>query len=45
MGTEEIAKKLSCPYIETSAKTGQNVDSVFHKIAVLMLKNQGIEIV
>ncbi len=41
---EEIAKKLTFPYLETSAKTGENVDALFHQIAVLMLKNEGVEV-
>ena len=34
----ELAKKLDCPYIETSALTGENVKDAFKRIAVLLLE-------
>lgn len=30
---EDLAKRLNCEYLETSAKTGENVDLAFQKIA------------
>ena len=30
---EDLAKRLSCDYMETSAKTGKNVELAFEKIA------------
>jgi small GTP-binding protein len=30
---EELARRLGCDYMETSAKTGDNVDKVFEKLA------------
>src|SRR5687768_5181288 len=29
---QELAKKYNCPYYETSAKTGQNVENIFNEL-------------
>lgn len=34
---EHLSQKLSAPFFETSALTGENVSSIFHKIAELTL--------
>ncbi len=36
---EDTAKRLNCDYLETSAKTGQNVELVFEKIARACLED------
>jgi len=36
---EDLAKRLNCEYMETSAKTGENVEAVFEFIARSCLKN------
>ncbi|MFX0038701.1 MAG: GTP-binding protein [Promethearchaeota archaeon] len=36
---EDLAKRLSCEYMETSAKTGQNVEIAFEKIAKACLQD------
>ncbi|MHA1266334.1 MAG: Rab family GTPase [Candidatus Helarchaeota archaeon] len=36
----ELAKKLSMRYIETSAKTGENVDKVFKDLATILVKKE-----
>lgn len=38
---EDLAKRLSCEYMETSAKTGENVEHVFEEIARACLQNAG----
>jgi len=38
---EDLAKRLSCEYMETSAKTGENVEHVFEVIARACLQNAG----
>ncbi len=38
---EDLAKRLSCGYLETSAKTGENVEHVFEEIARACLQNAG----
>jgi len=38
---EDLAKRLSCEYMETSAKTGENVEQVFEVIARACLQNAG----
>ena len=30
---EDLSKRLNCEYLETSAKTGENVENAFEKIA------------
>ncbi len=39
---EDLAKRLGCEYYETSAKTGENVESVFENIAKACIKNMGL---
>jgi len=36
---EDLAKRLNCEYLETSAKTSKNVDLAFEKIAQACLEN------
>jgi small GTP-binding protein len=36
---EDLAKRLNCEYMETSAKTGENVESAFEKIAKACLQD------
>lgn len=38
---EDLASRMSCDYLETSAKTGENVESAFEKIAQACLKSIG----
>lgn len=38
---EDLAKRLSCEYMETSAKTGKNVELAFEKIAKACLEGIG----
>ena len=38
---EDLAKRLSCDYLETSAKTGINVEKAFEKIARACLEDVG----
>ena len=38
---EDLAKRLSCEYMETYAKTGENVEQVFEVIARACLQNAG----
>jgi Ras-related protein Rab-6A len=35
---EEIAKRLNLSYIETSAKTGENINDAFKMLALQMIK-------
>ncbi|MFX0027641.1 MAG: GTP-binding protein [Candidatus Hermodarchaeota archaeon] len=37
----DTAKRLSCEYLETSAKTGENVEQAFEKIARACLQDVG----
>jgi small GTP-binding protein len=39
---EEVASKYNSPYFLTSAKTGENVQDVFHTLAEIIVKNQDI---
>jgi small GTP-binding protein len=38
---EDLAKRLGCDYLETSAKTGENVEVAFEKIARACLESVG----
>jgi len=38
---EDLAKRLNCEYMETSAKTGANVEVAFESIAKACLKDVG----
>lgn len=38
-----VANKLSCQYVETSAKTGKNVDTLFQQLLKQILISRGIE--
>lgn len=38
---EDLAKRLNCEYLETSAKTGENIELAFEKIARACLENIG----
>jgi len=35
----DLAERLNCEYLETSAKTGENVEEAFEKIARACLEN------
>ncbi len=37
---EHLSEKLNAPYFETSARTGENVKVIFHKIAELVYKSK-----
>jgi small GTP-binding protein len=37
---EQLAKRLGCEYMETSAKTGEHIDKVFEVIASACLKSR-----
>ncbi|MFX1374220.1 MAG: Rab family GTPase [Promethearchaeota archaeon] len=39
-GAERFAKSLNSYFVETSAKTGENVDDVFLNLTQMMIKNQ-----
>ncbi|TXT59274.1 MAG: Transforming protein p29 [Promethearchaeota archaeon] len=39
---EDLAKRLKCEYMETSAKTGENVQTAFEKIARACLRGLSI---
>ena len=39
---EDLAKRLNCDYLETSAKTGEKVESAFEKIARACLNSVGV---